>query len=245
MKSDPPKTTIDLLLTGFPGRTPRGWLGWSTVTLICQAGRALLFDTGGPGDRPALLASLQTKGLTPGDIDTIVLSHFHFDHAGNVELFPTAEILVHETTAVYAQEQTGKDLALLEWVTTTILAQPRVRLLRGEPEVWPGIQMIQTPGHTSGCVSLRLEQEQEVWVFAADAVKHREELSAGVAQAGFDLKASRNSIARIRRIADRVIPGHDVPLRVTPHGIEPEGQAHLEIMTTLTASVAKMATLDL
>lgn len=234
---------VQILLQGFPGRTPRGWLGWSTVVLVRQENQTLLFDSGSQADRPSLLEKLAEFGLEPAHIDIVVLSHLHFDHAANVELFSNAEIVVHKTTIAYARQQAGKDLALSGWLTAGVLGSPTLRVVEDEPELWPGLQIIQTPGHTGGCISLVLTHHNETWVLAADAIKHRQELQAGVAETGFDLAASQTSIARIRRLANWIVPGHDSPLRVTGQGIEIKEKAQFEVISTLQNDGVRTASL--
>ena len=46
---------VSLLLTGFPGSMDRGWLGWSTVVLLKQGKKNILFDTGNYNDRAQLI----------------------------------------------------------------------------------------------------------------------------------------------------------------------------------------------
>ena len=97
---------VSLLLTGFPGSMDRGWLGWSTVVLLKQGKKNILFDTGNYNDRAQLIDRLQQHRLTPQDIDQVVLSHLHFDHVMNIDLFRNAEIFA----GAQEREQT-EDLA--------------------------------------------------------------------------------------------------------------------------------------
>ena len=46
------------------------------------------------GGHAALTACLAAEGLAPGDIDHVVLTHLHFDHADNLDLFPDACVVV-------------------------------------------------------------------------------------------------------------------------------------------------------
>ena len=231
-------TTIKILLQGFPGHTSRGWLGWSTVVLIRHGDHTILFDTGAYNDRPALIEALGRENLSPALIDTIILSHLHFDHVANVELFSSAQIIVHQAGLRYAQQQAERDLALSSWLTTALLASPKLTIIEAEPELWPGLQIIQTPGHTSGCISVVLTINHETWLLAADAVKTRAELQIGQAEVGFDLIASQESISRIRKLADWVVPGHDVPLRVIGETVEPDGTALFDVTATLPGDEA-------
>jgi glyoxylase-like metal-dependent hydrolase (beta-lactamase superfamily II) len=171
-------------------------------------------------------------------IDTIILSHLHFDHVANVELFPDAQIITHQAGLRYAQQQADRDLALSSWLTDALLASPKLTIIDAEPELWPNLRIIQTPGHTDGCISVVLTINQKTWVLAADAVKTRAELLTGQTEVGFDLVASRESIGRIWNLADWVVPGHDVPLRLSSRGVEPDGITRFEVTGTLPGDEA-------
>lgn len=222
------------LLMGFPATTSRGYLGWSTVALFRRAGKTVLLDTGGPGDRPGLLAALKTHGLEPADVDTVVLSHLHFDHALNLELFREADVYVHKAELDYAKEYGLKDLALCQWATSEISQHPRLIIVEGEPELFDGVRVMYTPGHTMGCISLAMEVAGETWILAQDAVKNRRELATGSVEMAVDRDAASKSLLRIRDLAHVVMPGHDVPLRIRGSEITALAEATLEITEVVT-----------
>src|SRR6201997_4144241 len=94
---------IDILLGGFPGRSERGYLGWSGCYLVATSkGERILFDTPGYNERAVVVAKLAERGISPASLDLVILSHLHFDHAANWDLFPRAEIVVHERELAYA-----------------------------------------------------------------------------------------------------------------------------------------------
>lgn len=64
-----------------------------SITLITGP-KNILVDTGGPWDRDFLLQKLKEKDLGPGDVHVVVGTHGHSDHVGNLNLFPTALIIV-------------------------------------------------------------------------------------------------------------------------------------------------------
>jgi N-acyl homoserine lactone hydrolase len=226
-----------VLLEGFPGRSSRGFLGWSTIVLLDAANGPALFDTGATGDRPALMAALAARGLSPADIRTIVLSHLHFDHVGNVECFPSADVVIHQDELVYFYEQQGKDAALPVHQIEGMLARSKLQLINGELAVLPGFAMIRTPGHTAGHCSLVVEQAGETHVLAQDALKHRGEAETGEASGAFLPAAAAKSIARILALADIVVPGHDAPLRIANGRATPLHRPKGEISVSLDGRV--------
>jgi glyoxylase-like metal-dependent hydrolase (beta-lactamase superfamily II) len=206
--------SYEILLNGFPGRSSRGFLGWSTVTLLNTSEGYALFDTGAHGDRPGLLAALAERGIPRDDIRHIVLSHLHFDHVANAECFPNAEIILHETEYAYGDQYKSKDAALSQHQVEAVFRSPRLTLVSGEIDVLPGIRMIKTPGHTGGHVSLSMVVDGERVILAQDAIKHRLEVETGISAGAFDAEAAGASIRRIAALADVVVPGHDGPFRL-------------------------------
>src|ERR1022692_4838981 len=133
---------IEMLLSGFPGKSSRGFLGWSGCYLVITAsGRRLLFDTAGYNERATVINSLAKLSVAPEDVDFVVLSHLHFDHAANWDLFPKAEIIVHEREIAYADSR-GADGAVLRYHTPVLRAHGRLRLISAETAlgVCPSIQ---------------------------------------------------------------------------------------------------------
>ncbi|MGW8195245.1 MAG: MBL fold metallo-hydrolase, partial [Desulforhopalus sp.] len=93
--------TWQILLPGIPITADRGALGWSTVTLVRGAGYNLLVDTGSYGDRGILLSRLGEAGLKPEEIDAVFLTHFHYDHMLNFDLFTNALFYLAEEEIDY------------------------------------------------------------------------------------------------------------------------------------------------
>lgn len=207
-------SSYDILLNGFPGRSSRGFLGWSTVVLLKTTEGYSLFDTGAHGDRPGLFNALAERGIARDDIRHIVLSHLHFDHVANAECFPNAEIILHETEYAYGDRYKAEDTALSLHQVEAVFRSPRLKLVSGEVDVLPDIRMIKTPGHTGGQVSLSMVVKGKRVVLAQDAIKHRLEVENGLSAGAFDARAASVSIRRIAALADIIVPGHDGPFRM-------------------------------
>jgi 7,8-dihydropterin-6-yl-methyl-4-(beta-D-ribofuranosyl)aminobenzene 5'-phosphate synthase len=92
--SEPSAVTITLLVDNLaaPGlRSEHGFSAWIEV-----AGRRVLFDT---GQGAALAGNAEKLGVDLGTVDTLVLSHGHYDHTGGIPLVtahaPTVDIYAH------------------------------------------------------------------------------------------------------------------------------------------------------
>jgi glyoxylase-like metal-dependent hydrolase (beta-lactamase superfamily II) len=202
-----------VLIPGFPGANVRGYLAWSSVVLVRAAERVILFDTGSAGDRPGVVAGVHGAGLDLSDIDLVVLSHLHFDHVANAELFDAAEIAVHQAELDAAsRHDPHTDLARSRWHTEALL-KSRIWPVQDErTQVADGVELWHTPGHTPGSLSLVLHTEEDIVILAGDTIKDRRQLLLPPS-VGDDLAALRVSTELIADRADVIVPGHDVPLR--------------------------------
>ncbi len=203
-------SNIETLLTGFPGKSSRGFLGWSGCYLVTTArGRRLLFDTAGYNERATVINSLAKLGVATEDVDFVVLSHLHFDHAANWDLFANAEIIVHEREIAYADSR-GADEAVLRYHTPVLRAHRRLRLISAETALEDGVQVIHVPGHTPGCIALAMARE----ILCGDALKSRWDLKGPMASPVWDADLARQSIAKLKQLGTRLYPGHDMPLEL-------------------------------
>ena len=218
---------IDLLTSVFPGKSSAGALGLSTCALLRTDDHVLLFDTGAHGIIKTLQKSLERLGVSPDAVDTIFLSHMHYDHLNNVAYYPNAQIIVGRKEWEYATQ--SKD----EWTpleSVEYLKNSRsVRLVDDGEEVLPGMRAIWTPGHTPGHMSLAIDTPEGVLILAGDAVKNRSELELEYADQSVDGEASRRSIQKIKQMAYKVLPGHDGYLLLQNGKVVPEQTLTLDI----------------
>ena len=97
---------------------------------------------------PGYLARL---GLAPADIDAVILTHLHFDHAGGLGDFAHADVFVHERELSAARKPTDALYFADE------VEHSHFRPQSAEFEVCPGVRVIETFGHTLGHVSVWVE----------------------------------------------------------------------------------------
>lgn len=106
-------------------------------------------------------AQLATVGLTPGDLEYVAFSHFHYDHVGDGNAVAGAEMLIQaDEYEVAFGEDPGVAFFLPELYTD--LADGPKRLLEGELDVFGDgrVRIIPAPGHTPGHQVLLVELEE-------------------------------------------------------------------------------------
>jgi N-acyl homoserine lactone hydrolase len=203
---------ITLLFTGLPARADKFLMGISTVALIRLGGRTLLFDTGPYAYRPILQGRLKKLGIDPGEIDTVILSHVHWDTAANADLFPNAEIVLHEKELACAETPGAHDADTPGYIGRA-LRRLRLRPVSGEQDIAAGVRLVELPGHTSGSIGALVGDA----LLAGDAVACAGDAAAGDVryQRPYDHRA-RQSLARALTLAEIIYPGHDRPFRIGP-----------------------------
>jgi N-acyl homoserine lactone hydrolase len=202
---------ISVLLFGYALSSAQGSAGFCGIYLIRSGAEVILFDAGHAGRRKALLKSLAGQGLSPDDVTTVVVSHAHYDHVQNVDLFPRAALWLHP--AELAEPEAG-DLARPPW-THLLLRGREIRPAGDGTELAPGVRVLHLPGHTAGSVGLLAETGAGTAACTGDALSSAAALRAGVATVvRGDPAVARDSVRRVAALADLVYPGHDAPFRV-------------------------------
>ncbi len=199
------------------------------VWLLRSGDRAILVDTGFNAERAATRGrdwlrcpteGLAAIGLRPEDIETVVVTHLHYDHAGNLDLFPKAGFVLQDEEMRFA---TGRSMRhalmrapfelddVLQMVTHTYAG--RVRFVSGRHDLAPGIVLHAVPGHSPGLQALTVETARGRICLASDAAHFFDNIRLGspfriVADVGAALDG-HETVFDLAGSADRLIPGHD------------------------------------
>lgn len=212
------KIEYNVVVSGSSVALSNGFIGWSSIVLIKAGSTRILYDCGHHVTRPALLQGLHDKGLKPDNIDILFLSHLHFDHALNFDLFPNSKIMVSNTEWDYADNPHPDDPFVPGYIKAA-LQDTDLEIFSGEPELADGLRAIHVPGHTPGIYGLEFEAHNERIVIAGDAIKIARELLSEEVSMEFDSeKRGSNTIKKIKERADRIIPGHYPEFRRTDEG---------------------------
>ncbi len=199
------------------------------VWLIDGPGGAVLVDTGlSPASAIARgrrylvspIESLRRLGHAPESIRDVVVTHLHYDHAGNVGELPTATAWVQDREVRYATGDCMCDPKQNHFFSTDDVAvlikrlyQGSVRLVDGFHELRDGIELHRVGGHTDGLQVVRVRTARGWVVLASDAAHYYENLALqNPFPAIYSLPDMLAGYARIRELADGedlIVPGHD------------------------------------
>ena len=244
--------TLDVLVQGYPGKSVcHGALGWSTIALLRGEGRVALVDVGSFNLRPELAKQLAARGVAPGDVTDVLLTHAHWDHSVNAPLFPNATVWISAVELAWAEAEPWGFNALPELHVRELVTSPRTRRLHPGDVPLPGMSAIAAPGHTPGGLIYYLAANDPPVIFSGDAAKNRAEMMSMTADMTMDAVASAQSMAGIWALWRAVpgtllVPGHDLTMRLDAAG-RPEycGQRQAAIRTWFTEELAVTADYDL
>lgn len=146
------------------------------------------------------------------DVQLVVNTHLHFDHAGGNHLFPRARIVVQRREWEYANAPEPGWAGIYPRFTFDTAAVDYFQwyFVDGDTELCPGVRLLLTPGHSAGHQSVAVKTADGVVVYAADAVSRMESLYERIPPGLYGrYEDAIASIDRIAAVADFVIPGHD------------------------------------
>jgi glyoxylase-like metal-dependent hydrolase (beta-lactamase superfamily II) len=192
-------------------------------------GQAFVFDTG--FDEPmgrrrgrqflrSPAVGLQAIGVDPAQVKDVILSHMHYDHCGNYDLFPQARYHLQDIEMAYCTGRcmchAGLRAPFEEEDVVAIVRKlfaGRVQFHDGVDELAPGLSVHHVGGHSKGLQVVRVWTRRGWMVLASDASHFYANMEEGRA---FPImhshEATLEGYATMRRLAsrpDNIIPGHD------------------------------------
>lgn len=167
-----------------------------------------------------LESQLALCGVKPEDIKTVIISHMHLDHAGNLHLFQHADVYVSKADFMQAQTQVhmNPDPITHGGYVKADLDVPikQYHLVEEDFEISPGIEVVNLPGHTPGLLGLVVHLEKEgTFILPQDCV-YTEAIFGPPAKASgllYDSISYFKSIEKVRKLKNKynakVIFAHD------------------------------------
>lgn len=169
----------------------------------------------------SLEKQLALCGVQPEDIQTVVLSHMHLDHAGNINLFRHADVYVHKNDYEYGMrlvhQSTDRNRHGAYIKEDLEVPVYQYHFVDEDVQLLPKVTLLSLPGHTPGILGVMVELEESgVMIFPQDSVYTRENYGPPARGAGimYDSVAYYKSIEKIRNLAKQyqaqIIFAHDM-----------------------------------
>ena len=209
--------SIDVVVQGYNYGSDQGRFGFSGIYLV-RGRRNILVDTSHVGRRENLLEGLKRLHLALTDIDLVVLTHAHWDHMLNVDLFRDTPIMLSRTELDYAHAPHPEDWATPGYAGA-ILDRHNVQTVGEGQEIDDGVWVMETPGHTWGSLTVAVQQPEGVAGIVGDAVPNATSAVRRVPYLIFGTEAdARASAEKILTGCRLLYPGHDRPFEVVQAG---------------------------
>jgi len=175
-------------------------LAFAVNSLLVRAnGKTILVETGNGTkwdaklrniyrfpDNDPLMESLAKVGVKPEEIDLVINTHLHFDHAGGntwlvdgraVPAFPNAKYIVQKAELEHAMRPTERDRASYyahDFVPVTDAGQ--WQFVEGDTEILPGISVVKIPGHNLNIQGVQIRGGGKKLMYVSDLLPTRHHL---------------------------------------------------------------------
>lgn len=191
------KNKVIVLQNGYctSSKDGKSFMADCSVTLIKSPDVGnILVDTSGPWNKEKLIEEIESQNITLQDIGTVVCTHGHSDHVGNLNIFPaTCKIIV------------GFDISL-----GNLYEEFNFKEQQSYP-LSPTIDVIATPGHTGNDVSVVVRNtEFGTIVVAGDLFENEYDIAdESIWKSNSENPdVQRKNRERVLTLADFVVPGH-------------------------------------
>jgi glyoxylase-like metal-dependent hydrolase (beta-lactamase superfamily II) len=215
-------------IDGDPHDNSAGALNYFVWAIVGDKGNVIV-DTGFDAamakkrgreiERPAG-EGLKAIGIDPDTVENVIVTHLHYDHTGNYQLFPRARYHLQDCEMAYA---TGRCMchAPLRFpfepddVTAMVrkVFEGRVTFHDGDDEIAPGITLHKLGGHSKGLQCVRVKTRRGHVVLASDASHLYAHFEQGrvfpITYNVGDVLAGYDTLRRLASSKNHIIPGHD------------------------------------
>jgi N-acyl homoserine lactone hydrolase len=213
----------------------------ANALLVTDRGQRAIVDCGERSGRTSILGSLAAREVSSSEVELLVLTHLHFDHCENVDLFERALVVVHwrevEHLERLLRETTieGVRTLLLDHHETLppfylrrilrkftdhrddyarlVVDRGRLHLVEDEGAAIGGLRIVQASGHSVGHLAVGVPGAQTVWIVGDAVTSLRDWLAPRSAHPPFcwNARAALRTRDAIHGWGSVVVPGHGAP----------------------------------
>lgn len=164
----------------------------------------------------------EALGVVPDEVTTLILTHAHYDHAGNVGLFPNAEVLIAEKDYAFWTSPRARQPQFHHTIEDDDIEHLRSVEQQGRLRTWSttlepaeGIRLIEIGGHSPGQAAVLVQTAEGPALLASDTMHYYEELEEEMPFAFLtDVVAMYEGFATIKAMVSsgevkHLVSGHD------------------------------------
>ncbi len=163
---------------------------------------------------------LKLIGIDAKEVEDVIITHMHYDHAGNLEKFPKARFHIQDEELAYVTGRAMTHQVLRRSFSINDVSRmvrlvygDRVVFHRGDDEIVSGVSVHHIAGHTRGLQSVRVNTARGFVLVASDAAHYYENLEKETPFATLEnMYLMLEGYRRVRALADsdsHLVPGHD------------------------------------
>lgn len=158
-----------------------------------------------------IVGGLARHGVAPEDIDIVVLTHLHYDHVGNNELFPNARFIVQKDEIDLALDPPRFCMFYYpEFAYKLRAVQDRLDIIDGDHRIDENVALLKVGGHTPGCQAVLVKTDVGTVCLTSDLMYNYRNLELDWPTGSFwNLEQMIDGYRRVREEADVIVPQHD------------------------------------
>ena len=203
------------------------------IWILRRGAEVIVVDTGydkseaALRDRPIRMVpaeALAPLGIKTEDVDLVIVTHLHYDHAGGLHFFPNAKLHMQAAEMAYATGPCMCHDALKMPFSAPHICEAVTRLFAGQvvfhdgaAEIADGVTVHCIGGHSRGLQCVRVRTQAGWLVLASDAAHYYENVLTGKPfPIVVDLQDMLDGFATLKRLASSeglIVPGHDPLVR--------------------------------
>lgn len=163
---------------------------------------------------------LKAIGIAPHSVKNVIVSHLHYDHTGNYDLFPNARYHLQDVEMAYI---TGRSMCHphlrlpfeVEDAVSVVrkVFAGRVVFHDGADEIAPGIDVHRIGGHSRGLQCVRVKSRRGPVVLASDTTHLYAHVEQGrvfpITYSVGEVLEGYETLKRLAGAMNRIVPGHD------------------------------------